>query len=87
MNNWTRSQYVCDEEAGYQADKRRHADADQPQPGHHRSAVAGHRIIGTVGRDEHRPGAVCEGERGEHDGAHQHARHQEDDEPGDQLSW
>ena len=72
------------DEAGDDADERGHADADQPQPGHHRGAVAGHRIVGAAGRNEHRPGAVRQGERGEHDAAHHHRRHQEDDELGDQ---
>ncbi len=58
------------DEAGGDADEYRHADADQPQPGHHRGPVAGHRIVGSGRRDEHRPHAVRQSERGEDDGGH-----------------
>ncbi len=54
-------------------DEQRDADAEQPQPGHHRGAVAGHGIVGPGGRDEHRPGPVGQGQRGEHDAADHHA--------------
>ncbi len=62
----------------------RNADADEPQPGHHRGAVAGDRIVGTGGRHEHRPAAVRQRQPGEHDRADEHRDDQEHDQAGDQ---
>ncbi len=72
------------DEAGQRPDDHRDADADQLQPGHHRGAVARDGIVGSVGRDEHRPGAVGQREGCEHDRAHQQRHHQEQDDAGGQ---
>ena len=62
------------DDAGEQADERGNADAEQPQSRHHRGAVARDRIVGSGGRDEHRPGPVGQRQRREHDGADQQRR-------------